>query len=325
MRAQKQKRRIMIAVVVALILALIVFGYVNNLSKSLQDKESKLKANESLLSNLKSKSDDLSKAITGPKGYALCAKNNIYAGTKLTSDMMEVKEIALEDNANNVFQDAESVRGKVVLTNIEAGDPVLKNNLDLNTFDIPSGMRVITIPADLVQGLASYIDVGAKIDIVSSSTNNTSQVILQNIQVLSLGKNTATNNTAKTGVINTITLEIPASASAKLVSALSQGKIQLLMRNIADKSIIKDDSSKIHTAKQLNTPKNTKNGFVLPPAPSQIKKIIGKGLKGLNKLPELPGPAQPPMATSPMSSGPSVEVIKASEKQPDVQFDNNNL
>lgn len=329
MRSQKRQKKIMIAVTIAVILSMVIFGYINNLNRSIKEKDSQLKENQTLLSQIKDKGKDLGNVIEGPSTYAIVAKNNIYAGSRLTPAMLEMKQIPVKDNADNYFQNADIVSGKVVIANIMAGQPVLKANLDLNSFNIPNGMRLITISSDFVQGLASYINVGAKVDVVSASNNNPSQVVLQNVQVTALGK-AATSSSSSSGnnsssgsnnesIVSSITLQIPAGSSAKLVSALSQGKIQILLRNSGDNSVVAAAPKKIKPAtSNFARPRlNVARSFSLPPAPRF-------NTSKLNALPSLPAPASPAMNPSRFNYGPKVEVIRAGEKQ-DVQFNSNNI
>lgn len=326
MRAQKNKKRMMIAMTAGLVLAMIIFGYLSNLNSALKEKESKLKEQDSLLASLQEKTTDI---VNGPKGFALVAKGNIYPGTKLKSEMLEIKEIPMKGIENDIFQDVGPIKGKMVVATVMAGQPILKTNLDLNYFDIPNGMRAVTIPIEFIQGLASYINVGSRIDVVSSSTNDKqSDVVLQNVKVLAFEKNGASNSNSDeqkptAGNVSAITLEIPAIASANLVSALSRGKIQLLMRNVADGSIVRNRVVRPKTEQNYQTPRG---GFTLPPAPTQISPIPNKTIT--SALPEIPSPARPGQGltgnTALIKTGPVVEVIKAGEKQ-QVQFNNNDL
>lgn len=316
MRAQRNKKKMMMAVTAGFILSLIIFGYLNNLNKSLKEKESKLKENETLLSSLQAKNGAISSIISGPRGFALVAKSNLYAGTKLRSGMLESREVALRDIETQVFQVPEELNGKVLLTNISAGQPVLKSNIDLGSFDIPIGMRAITIPMEFIQGLASSISVGSRVDVVSASMNGSSEVVAQNVKVISFEKNGSRDQGMSPNSPNTlsaITVEIPPNASSKIVGATARGKVQLLLRNSKDKSVIKPP------AKPIN-PITQKRDVTLPPPPSALTPINNVNKK---TLPELPQPINP-MQSKPGAGSPKVELIKADEKQ-DVLFNSNNL
>ena len=79
------------------------------------------------------------------------------------------------------------VLGKIAAQDILAGKIVTNEDIlamSENSLNIPSGMRAITIPTSLIQGLASYIYIGSKIDLIS--IKSPPEFIAQNIKIIAL-------------------------------------------------------------------------------------------------------------------------------------------
>jgi Flp pilus assembly protein CpaB len=174
-------------------------------------------------------------------------------------------------------------------------------------------MRALTIPIEYIQGLASYITTGTKVDIVSATKSETkeSNLIVQNVEVVSFEMQTRVGGDTGTPPVNSIsavTFQIPAAAIPKVVEAVVKGKIQIATRNNADKEQI----TVAVKPKPITTSFNAPPIKALPlPYPTSTF-----SLPPLNAS-DLPMPAAPPKKAKPVKK---VEFIQANVKT-DLSFE----
>lgn len=197
------------------------------------------------------------------------ASSLIPAKTLVTSDMVSLIDMPVDyihkDAATNLAQ----VVGNSTRVEIDAGEQVLqaklvpKGSTGLTmAYAIPLGMRAISISVDQQSGLIGLIAPGDRVDIigtldieeqsrdpnVNSIKHSVTHLMLQNTEVLAVGKNyidpntqtglkdkELSNNTEKSGT-STVTLAVPASQMQFLVAINDKGKITLALRPPTDNS-----------------------------------------------------------------------------------------
>lgn len=213
---------------------------------------------------------------------------------------------------------AESVVGQVVRAPIYAGEPLYRFKLasgeagGVLSAVVSDGMRAFTVPVDEVSGVGGYVLPGAYVDVIGTFRNvresmfgqprgeTFSKVILERVKVLASGPQMEQNGLAartrteapsgrssllsrdKTTPTSATLLVTPAQAES-LALAVKEGSIHLALRNYLDE------------------------------AAGQTSGVTKQELLGLPEV--VPEPVQrgrAPMAPEP--SGPSVEVIRGSER-----------
>lgn len=320
MRSNNKTKRLTIAIITGILATFAAFSLFNTINQQkdlILGLNSKLQEQSKEISNIKDNKILLSaQNSTQQSGLVnvVAAKTDIKAGTKLNSEMLEVRQADFLKAPDSGFNDSGMLVGKITLSDIKTGDFITKDKIigikGVN-FNIPAGMRAITIPTQYIQGLASYITVGSRIDIISTSKGNGSkpEIVLQNIRIISLEGVTGSldGETMSTPSATAVTLEIPAGYASKLVNAMIGGKLQVITRGHKDNKIIRsgDSSGGIGYV----SPKISYNQ-VLPPAPKDIKLFQNKSY-GI-----LPEPAMPPVR----SSSRKIELIQANVKS-EVTFD----
>ena len=142
----------------------------------------------------------------------------------------------------------ETVVGRGVLTTIYAGEPMIEKRLAPVgsggglAATIPPGMRACAVKVDDVVGVAGFVLPGMHVDILISGTTPGDQsnagirvrTALQNLMVLSAGKNFQRDNDGKPVEVNVVNLLVTPDQAEILSLASNQAHIQLVLRNPID-------------------------------------------------------------------------------------------
>jgi pilus assembly protein CpaB len=109
---------------------------------------------------------------------------------------------------------------------------------------IPEGYRAMTVKVDDVVGVSGFIMPGSFVDVVAIIVPSASQgeaqgpiskIVLQNIKVLASGpKLDSPENQREPTAVKAVTLQVTPEQAEKLVLAVNEGKLQLVMRNYSD-------------------------------------------------------------------------------------------
>lgn len=196
----------------------------------------------------------------------LIATVDIAQGTTITEEMIQVTEINRKAilPGSYVKQNAEVVVGMVATTNIYTGEQYTDkkitspDNLSYNmlSYRLPEGYRAISFAVDNTTGVSNYIRGGDKSDIIYTvQTKNitpngmheaTTEVFLENVDVLAVGTYIANNGETETEYA-TVTLSLPIADAMKLTTYVNTcaggsatggigGKLSLLLRNKDDET-----------------------------------------------------------------------------------------
>ena len=317
MRSKQNRKKMLIAITVAVFAAFGMFNSMNSQKSMISDLNTKLQQQDSMIKDLKNKTLSTAGQIINQQisTTAVIAKSDLKAGQALSADMIELKDLGAGIPAGG-YSDVASLNGKFLSQDIKAGETIVKSKVlgaEFVNLDIPLGMRAITIPVDYIQGLASYLTVGSRVDIISTAKGkeNKPEMILQNVKLISLegvppdDKSPATKATA-------VTLQIPASSASKLVSSMIDGKLQVITRNFQDNKLVGATRNYSYGAGVTGNGGNSNIKFEIPPPPKDMK---GLDIKGLNSL---PSPAIPSLKTE----SKKVELIQANNKT-EMSFDGN--
>lgn len=192
---------------------------------------------------------NLEKKFQGKTMPVVVAKSQIPMYTKITSDMVEIRNISV-DAVNPLSLSAiDKILGKATKVPIEAYEQVLstklidseENNGSLS-YSIKEGYRALTIKTDEITGIAGRIVKGDHIDMVAtmiSQTNGTSGLdsvmVAENIEVLDVGiKQSGSEEEAP---YTSVTLSVRVEEILKINYALTEGKYRLVLRSVVDKDL----------------------------------------------------------------------------------------
>lgn len=273
MRSKKNKKKLMIAITLAVVAVFILLNIVNS-NKAAQMKQQATieELNKKILEAQKNKTE--TNVPQGDKIKAVVAAQDIKAGDIFTQESLKLQEFSKEELPPNYFKTVAMVVGKKAGKNIVTGGFITVSEiqvLDAGSIEIPNDARAITIPVSQFKGIASYIKVGTKVDLLISGSPP--EYVAQNVRIVSFEAMTTQTNPADPNALNkvdnslltainasAITFLIPLELVPKVLDASEKGQLQIITRNNNDEKIVVKEEE-------------------LPPPPEEA---------ALSNLPELP-------------------------------------
>ncbi len=148
---------------------------------------------------------------------------------------------------------------------IESGEPVTSSKLTGVDAKaglaglISDGMRAVTIPVDMVNGVGGFVQPGDRVDIVLTQRDRdegeqTAKILMENVKVLSIDQE-ADTRTEVARVAQTVTLETDAEGAQRLALSTSLGRLSLLLRGAGDDTELSSSSmsgENIHGKQESN-------------------------------------------------------------------------
>lgn len=155
---------------------------------------------------------------------------------------------AVPESAFSTIEELTGENARKVINLIEPGEPVLATKVTGDDRHaglagiISEGMRAVTIPVDLVNGVGGFVMPGDRVDIVLTKRDRDSgdqdaRIIMDNVKVLSIDQD-ADRASDGAKVAKSVTLETNASGAQRLALANSIGKLSLLLRSAGDENIV---------------------------------------------------------------------------------------
>lgn len=170
------------------------------------------------------------------------AQKSIPAHVRITEDMVKLSSIPSDAVHPDVMRKLDGVVGGITKSEIINEEQILADRVVTEDTDatlsyrIPENMRAITIPVDEVVGVANYIVMGDKIDILATYEMETSTTYtqLQNIEVLALGGLKVSTEVEAIQQPSTITILVNPSQAEVIAYATLNGSFHLTLRNPID-------------------------------------------------------------------------------------------
>jgi pilus assembly protein CpaB len=152
------------------------------------------------------------------------------------------------------FTKVEEVLDRPVISNILLDEPILDGRLAVKGSGlglaptIPMGMRAVTVRVNDVAGVAGFVLPGMHVDVLVTGTPpaggaTMTNTVLQNMFVLSAGKELQADARGEAMPTPTVTLMATPAEAETLTLANSEGRIQLVLRNSSDQSIAETPGS----------------------------------------------------------------------------------
>ena len=138
------------------------------------------------------------------------------------------------------------VVGRGVLTPLKLNEPMLSGKLALKEAGgglpimIPEGSRAMSVKVDQVIGVAGFLLPGTRVDVlvtldqVANIDEPVTQIVLQNIEVLTAGQVIERDTDGEPQTVPVVTLLVTPEDAEKLTLSTSKGRIQLALRNTLD-------------------------------------------------------------------------------------------
>ncbi|MDH3392643.1 MAG: Flp pilus assembly protein CpaB, partial [Desulfobulbaceae bacterium] len=168
------------------------------------------------------------------------ASEDISIGAPLTEKNITLAEWPSTNLPKGHFTDIKGVTGRVAVTKLVAGEPLLAAELAAENSGvglvalIPPGMRAMSIRVDEVIGVSGFVLPNTYVDIISVANSQNggkkASTILKRILVLAIAQETLAEE-GKPKVVRTVTLQLSPKETEKLALTTSKGSIQLVLRN----------------------------------------------------------------------------------------------
>jgi pilus assembly protein CpaB len=203
----------------------------------------------------------------------------LQLGSHIPADGVRLVEWPSGSVPKGAFNDLAALDGRVAITGIQPGEPILESRLapvgtkgGLSAV-VPSGKRAITVRVNDVIGVAgftlpgNYVDIMVNTENTGANRNNEDQmiskIVLERILVLAVAQE-ANRDETKPKVVNAVTLEVTPEQAERLDLARSVGNLSLVLRNQVDS--MPTDTAGITKAMLLRT-----SAEVPAPAPAPVK------------------------------------------------------
>ena len=177
-----------------------------------------------------------------PTEQVVVADVDIAPGTALASRMLKTAMWPKEIVPPKVFRNVKELEGRVALTPIGRGEPIMVTKLAPEGTAaglgglLDPGKLAVTVRVDDVSGVAGFINPGDRVDLLvempaPEGKEHFSKILLQNLKVLSKGQIWVQTDEKKPKMENTVTLELTPEEAEIINLATNQGKIRLALRN----------------------------------------------------------------------------------------------
>src|SRR5689334_9755761 len=266
-------------------------------------------------------------AFTKDLGNVVVAKREIPLGAKITADDVSLASIPNGSLPDGIFRKTDQVIGRVAVQSIGVRETITSMKLAPEgtggglSAVIPEGYRAVTVKVDDVVGVSGFVMPGSYVDVVSvivppgqdaQAQGPISKIVLQHIKVLASGpKIDSPENQREPTKVGAVTLMVTPEQAEKLVLAVNEGKLQLVMRNYSD------DEDTTTSGADKNKLLHGDNVSPEPPSPSegQAKKPKATWVKHT----PVPRPKVEKPTTPAVESKHSIELIEGSKRR-DVQI-----
>jgi len=175
------------------------------------------------------------------------ATEKLILGNRLTDTQLRVADWPKATLPDGIFSDPNLIIGRGVLVPMSPNEPVLESKLASKeagaglSSAIPEGMRAVSVRVNDVINVAGFVVPGSHVDIMiigtpSPTTQTTSKIFLENVQVLAAGQNLERDANGKPQASQVVTVLVTPEDAQKLALA-GDARIQLALRNPIDMAI----------------------------------------------------------------------------------------
>ncbi|SEG00237.1 pilus assembly protein CpaB [Bryocella elongata] len=180
-------------------------------------------------------------AVT-PKLLYMATAKALDAGEVLTASDLTTVDWPMGTPLEGAHTNAKDLIGRSLLFPLPAGQPLLDQQMSAPgagiglSAKIPDGMRALSLRSDDVVGVAGFLLPGTRVDVLvtlhpAGSIDPVTQVVLQDVQVLTAGQNTTPDGTGKAVSASVVTLMVTPDQAQKVVLATAEGSVHFILRN----------------------------------------------------------------------------------------------
>lgn len=176
--------------------------------------------------------------------HVVAAAMSIPYGTKVESRHVRYVEVPEEAAPPGAFTAMDDIVGAVAVVDISRGEVLIANRFSAHDTGstlaalVSENMRALTVRVNDVIGVAGFLLPGNRVDILASrkigNQRAETETILEDIKVLAVDQSAATNSNEPI-IVRAVTLEMTPDDAEVLVTARTEGTIQLTLRNPLEK------------------------------------------------------------------------------------------
>jgi pilus assembly protein CpaB len=186
---------------------------------------------------------------------------NIPARTNVTSEMVRSKEMPQRFVHPDAARSVQDVAGKIALSDIAAGEPVLKTKLAAQqdtshglAYKLKEGERAVTVAVNDVSSVAAMVQPEDKVDVLVTLEDPTggdakggscTTTMLSNMRVIATGQTLVPRGDPKGATFPTVTFAATPLQAQLLVLASERGSIRLTLRMPVDEGVVKLPPSRL--------------------------------------------------------------------------------
>jgi pilus assembly protein CpaB len=183
--------------------------------------------------------------VRTPEKSVVVAVGNLPVGTLLKDEQLKFVSWPAPNLPPGYFERKEDLLARGLVQPVVENEPILESKLAPKGAGaglppvIPKGMRALSIRANEIIGVAGYVTVGTRVDVVLTATPPGGQepmtkIVLQNVEVASSGQVIQKDPEGKPQTVTVVTLFVSPEDAEKLTTASSQGQFQLALRHPLD-------------------------------------------------------------------------------------------
>jgi pilus assembly protein CpaB len=219
------------------------------------------------------------------------AAADISIATTLHGELLSTVDWPIASRPEGALRDRKDAEGRIVNVSLVKGEPILRSKLASGDAGrsalanlLPAGMRAMAVRVDDVVGVAGFVHPGDHVDVIvtmiadaAGRTTPTSKMILQNIKVMTVGRELEyrPRDPQKALPATVATLMVDSEQAERLALAASKGQIRLALRSSLDSDVVA--TAGVGPRQLLNAPVEEPKSSVAresPPAPPKTKKTV---------------------------------------------------
>lgn len=182
------------------------------------------------------------------------AARNMDVGTVLSPDDVALVKWPAQSVPEGYSGELSEVVGRGLLFPVSQNEPLLSSKLARSEAGgglpivIPEGKRAVSVAVDQIIGVAGFVLPGTRVDVIATLSEGRgdeteSEIILQNIEVLSAGQTYQRQVGGEPMTASVVTLLVTPEQAEQLTLATSDGLIQLALRNPLDLADVDTDGA----------------------------------------------------------------------------------
>lgn len=183
------------------------------------------------------------------RAMLLVAARDLGRGARLDADCLRAAPFLAESAPKGAFREVEALAGRVLNTDLAAGEPVTASRLlaDGEPYAgisalIAPGKRAVAVKGNKVLGLSGFIRPGNHVDVLvtidvrrGDRDVSMTKTVLDDVRVIATGTELeVAGDDEATSSVDIYTLELTSAESEKLALAATRGTLHFALRNPAD-------------------------------------------------------------------------------------------